>query len=1126
MYKCVQPGTLVVITLEQSGLTYGAHGYQACVYFDPEVLEFVSGDYSHYDCWDPNTYPITPAADEQKHIILRGFFCDPNRVDDSDAIVATLRFAALNVDTSTRVGFCEGGSGDEETAFLNIDWETMPTTPAQGVDLYVDNQPPEFICLEDDDPYPPGSPEFTDCLDCCCLPDPNVACIEGIPDPATTIEEFKLQGGDYEENVEPYYCEVSLQYLGQETLADGVGCESDPYVIRRFYQITDGAGLTDCGYQTITVIDDIPPAGSPPDPIQVECLDALPDCVNTCDGLVALGGSCSDNCPWPDGPNNVRCEPDDLSELIGGCGTVWRTYILTDACGNEQRLNPQAITVFDDEAPTLTCPSEIEVGTDPNVCTTVVALDCSATDNCVVTGFPQIIYWIDDPNAPIDTPYTFDVGVTIVHVKAIDGCGNESPTSDITVTVRDDEAPVFLPTVAGTTYCWPAEAVPAEEAELDPAALDPNCATWVVMLAPDPQYESPPGADMDWSALLPWDNCDANPTYTCDPPLGTFLEAGHVAPVRCTVTDAADNSATCCFHVYVYDAPPCVRCPGSGCDPNATPWCPLDNCPDPNWHEQYCLNWPTEGFDNDPEQCSAVVTFAACAWDDLAPVVTLAYAIESDPNANPDVFDQTIESPYPFPVGTTAVRATASDGASQSYCDFDVLVNDVEKPVRDNCPTNILADPNDHSGCHARVWWDEPTFTDNCEVVEVWSNHSPGDIFPVGDTAVFYRASDAANNKEWCNFTVTVVDPIGPTWFLCPPPEATDLLDPNDPNSPPTIRVYLAPGATEREVYWTTGFATDNCGEPTIWCSEQPGDVFPVGQWPVTCRAYDNAGNVEECVFWIDVVDENRLYVEVELALTPPAVSPLRRCIEFELSNCNDPEVPRATTRGTLTFVDGFAQGSVTVKAGNYNCISAKDTLHSLRRVQPNLTIDGNHYSATFKDRSQHGGVDKSLIQGDMDNDNLIDIRDYHRFVEWWDFDYQTVGGDTPCSWNCPGDPNDWPCGSSPCPCRHVDINGDGIVWTEDFLYVFVNFLATGEEVCCPEELGAPDSNTRQPLASITVAELVAEGNPNAARADLNGDGVLDANDIAALLMGARPEPRPDATEATTESRNSATAQP
>ena len=117
--------------------------------------------------------------------------------------------------------------------------------------------------------------------------------------------------------------------------------------------------------------------------------------------------------------------------------------------------------------------------------------------------------------------------------------------------------------------------------------------------------------------------------------------------------------------------------------------------------------------------------------------------------------------------------------------------------------------------------------------------------------------------------------------------------------------------------------------------------------------------------------------------------------------------------------------------------------------------------------------------------------------------------GDTPCSWNCPGDPTGWPCGSLPCTCRHVDINGDGQVWTEDFLYVFVNFLKTGEQTCCPEQRGTSDDDQFVPLTSITVAELVEQGDADAARADLNGDGVLDADDIAAFLMGARPAPRP-----------------
>ena len=56
-YECIQPGTVVTVTLQQSNLEIGVHGYEAYVYFYPEVLEFVAGEYDHYDCWDPQRLP-------------------------------------------------------------------------------------------------------------------------------------------------------------------------------------------------------------------------------------------------------------------------------------------------------------------------------------------------------------------------------------------------------------------------------------------------------------------------------------------------------------------------------------------------------------------------------------------------------------------------------------------------------------------------------------------------------------------------------------------------------------------------------------------------------------------------------------------------------------------------------------------------------------------------------------------------------------------------------------------------------------------------------------------------------------------------------------------------------------
>ena len=215
----------------------------------------------------PNAYPIAPLPENPGYINLKGFFCDPNRVDDSDATVATLYFMAHDISSLTRVRF-RGGT-EPDTTFLSTDWTAIWTSTGEGVAFFVDNQPPEFVCL-DPEANMPGAPGFEECLDCRCLPDPNISCIEDIPACAASIEEFLAQEGLYAENVPSYFCGVEIECLGQEVLADGSGCASAPYVLRRFYRITDEAGYYSCGYQIITVIDDTPPEGSPPDPIQVE----------------------------------------------------------------------------------------------------------------------------------------------------------------------------------------------------------------------------------------------------------------------------------------------------------------------------------------------------------------------------------------------------------------------------------------------------------------------------------------------------------------------------------------------------------------------------------------------------------------------------------------------------------------------------------------------------------------------------------------------------------------------------------------------------------------------------------------------------------------------------------------
>ncbi|QIE58286.1 HYR domain-containing protein [Rasiella rasia] len=102
--------------------------------------------------------------------------------------------------------------------------------------------------------------------------------------------------------------------------------------------------------------------------------------------------------------------------------------------------------------------------------------------------------------------------------------------------------------------------------------------------------------------------------------------------------------------------------------------------------------------DNDPGECGAIVTFAATATDNCPSTVSITYS--QDPGTQ-------------FPVGTTTVTATATDGAGNSAtCTFNVTVNDAEDPTI-TCPGDITVN-NDPGNCGTVVTYTSPMATDNC----------------------------------------------------------------------------------------------------------------------------------------------------------------------------------------------------------------------------------------------------------------------------------------------------------------------------------------------------------------------------------------------------------------------------
>ena len=140
--------------------------------------------------------------------------------------------------------------------------------------------------------------------------------------------------------------EVSVSY---EDIMDGlVGCGNTGVFIR-IWTVTDPCGgFTTCE-QIITVSDDTAPALTCAPDITVSC--------GTSTEVSATGlATATDNCS----PDNITITSEDVMSNSTVCGTITRVWTATDECGNSSTCQ-QTISIADDTAPVLSCPSDITV---------------------------------------------------------------------------------------------------------------------------------------------------------------------------------------------------------------------------------------------------------------------------------------------------------------------------------------------------------------------------------------------------------------------------------------------------------------------------------------------------------------------------------------------------------------------------------------------------------------------------------------------------------------------------------------------------------------------------------------------------------------------------------------------
>lgn len=365
------------------------------------------------------------------------------------------------------------------------------------------------------------------------------------------------------------------------------------------------------------------------------------------------------------------------------------------------------------------------------------------------------------------------------------------------------------------------------------------------------------------------------------------------------------------------------------------------------------------------------------------------------------------------------------------------------------------------------------------------------------------------------------------------------------------------PSSTEADLRCRENFATVNWSAPsagtsctglvfscsgvhqesgTPWSAPMVngGGDFPAGTSEFCCNATDDCGGVDtKC--WTLLV-HNRTKMLVEPQPSPSVVDSFfgfQRCIRFEVfQDCVqapkvvDAEIPLARTCPIciLSTPVVYIPGSVKPV-----CITARDPWHTLRScymVTPldcdesgiqhanfqgdpffngNWLVGGNLDGWRPNTRLCNGGAldghicatDFDCPDGFCDNSTLasidvIDITDAGSLISEWLSSYDS-DGDTIADGNMT---------CSPFNQNHADINGDGLVDLLDFSFVIMNFLDNSKDCCCPGSL----ASTTTPRTEITVEEARRGHRPDLVAADINGDGLINQVDLAALLRGERPK--------------------
>ncbi|MBX7052849.1 MAG: HYR domain-containing protein [Flavobacteriales bacterium] len=609
------------------------------------------------------------------------------------------------------------------------------------------------------------------------------------------------------------------------------------------WTVTDIHGNTSSCTQVVIITDDeVPSIVCPADITQTA--DA-----GVCEAQVNVDTpTVSDNCAVASVVNDYNGTSDASDIYPVGITPV--TFTVTDIHGNTS-VCTMNIVVTDNEAPVVTCPTNINQTADPAVCQANVIVPAPAVaDNCAIASI------INDYNNTSDASDIYPVGTTTVTFTVTDIHGNSSVCS-MDITITDDEQPVItcpldITADNDSSLCEAFITVPAI------TAAD-NCA--VASMVND--YNN---------------TADASDIY----PVGTTT-------ITWTVTDIHGNVSTCAQTIVVNDPElPIITCPtditqtadAGVCEAFVSVSAPAvaDNCSVASVVNDYnntsdatdvypvgttTITWTVTDIHGNTANCSMLITVT----DNEQPVITCPADINQTADAgvcealvnvpalaNSDNcgiasivndYNNTDNASGTYPVGTTVVNWTVTDiHGNVSTCAMNITITDDEQPVI-TCPADIVV-ANDTLACDAQIIVPQIVAADNCSISSISNSFNnstdASGLYPVGTTEVIWTVSDIHGNVSTCTQVITVEDTEDPT-INCP----TDITVTNDP------------GSCGAQITVAVPTVADNCGLQSIVNnynnSGNASDEYPVGTTEVIWTVTDIHGNTSTCTMNITVTD-------------------------------------------------------------------------------------------------------------------------------------------------------------------------------------------------------------------------------------------------------------------------------